>query len=146
VAVMRLAEQPSKIHTILVPAKNVTPQTIRTIQFALLFADVNQADVTVFHVSDRRATADSIAEFETGLSNILSNEQFQQTFKTRPHIASIVSDDVAGAILQASRGYDLLVLRSMRRRTAGGLTVSAVTTEVIKKSTCSMMLFGEPHS
>ena len=146
VAVMRLAEQPSQIRTILVPAKNVTPQTIRTIQFALLLADVNQADVTVFHVSDHRASADSIAEFEAGLSKILSNEQFQKTFKTRPHIASIVSDDVADAILYASQGYDLLVLRSMRRRTAGGLTVSDVTTEVIKKSTCSMMLFGEPHS
>jgi Kef-type K+ transport system membrane component KefB/nucleotide-binding universal stress UspA family protein len=146
VAVMRLMEQPSQIQTILVPAKNVTPQTIRTIQFALLFADVNQADVTVFHVSDRRATADSIAEFKAGLSNVLSNDQFQHTFKTRPHISSMVSDDVADAIVRASRGFDLVVLRSMRRRTAGGLAVSDVTTEVIKKSTCSMVLFGEPHS
>ncbi|WP_269544689.1 hypothetical protein [Dactylococcopsis salina] len=36
--------------------------------------------------------------------------------------------------------------RSLWRPTAGGLTVSDVTTEVINSLTCSLILFGEPHS
>jgi len=38
------------------------------------------------------------------------------------------------------------VLRSMRRRTAGGLSVSDVTHQVIDEATCSLVLFGEPHT
>ncbi|MEY3300171.1 MAG: hypothetical protein RLZZ597_3431, partial [Cyanobacteriota bacterium] len=33
-----------------------------------------------------------------------------------------------------------------RRRTVGGLSVSDVTHQVMDEATCSLMLFGEPHS
>jgi hypothetical protein len=39
-----------------------------------------------------------------------------------------------------------VILRSMRRRTAGGLAVSDVTHQVIDGLSCSLVLFGEPHS
>ncbi|TVQ22554.1 MAG: sodium:proton antiporter [Leptolyngbya sp. DLM2.Bin15] len=146
VAVMRLLDEPITMRRILVPVKNVTPQTIRTIQFALLFADVNQAEVTVLHVSDRRTQAESVTDFETSLSNVLSTGSFQNSFKTRPAISSLISEDVAGTIIKASTGYDLVILRSIRRRTAGGLAVSDVTTEVVNQLSCSLVLFGEPHS
>jgi nucleotide-binding universal stress UspA family protein len=146
VAVMRLLDEPMTMRRILVPVKNVTPQTIRTIQFALLFADVNQAEVTVLHVSDRRTLAESVTDFETSLSNVLSTGSFQNSFKIRPAISSLISEDVAGTIIKASTGYDLVILRSIRRRTAGGLAVSDVTTEVVNQLTCSLVLFGEPHS
>ncbi|HEY9816953.1 MAG TPA: cation:proton antiporter [Candidatus Obscuribacterales bacterium] len=146
VAVMRLLDEPITMQRILVPVKNVTPQTIRTIQFALLFADVNQAEVTVLHVSDRRTLAESVTDFETSLSNVLSTGSFQNSFKIRPAISSLTSEDVAGTIIKASTGYDLVILRSIRRRTAGGLAVSDVTTEVVNQLTCSLVLFGEPHS
>ncbi|NES77290.1 MULTISPECIES: hypothetical protein [unclassified Okeania] len=45
-----------------------------------------------------------------------------------------------------ARYFDLVILRSMRRRTAGGLAVSDVTNEVLKELNCSLVLFGEPHS
>lgn len=146
VAVMRLLDEPMTMRRILVPVKNVTPQTIRTIQFALLFADVNQAEVTVLHVSDRRTLAESVTDFETSLSNVLSTDSFQTSFKIRPAISSLISEDVAGTIIKASTGYDLVILRSIRRRTAGGLAISDVTTEVVNQLTCSLVLFGEPHS
>lgn len=146
VAVTRLLDKPTNMHNILVPVKNVTPQTVRTIQFALLFADMNQATVTIFHVIDRRTAPELVAEFEKTLQDVLSQDQFQRSFKTLPTISSLVSDDVPHAILKASQGFDLVILRSMRRRTAGGLAVSDVTTEVIKKLTGSVVLFGEPHS
>ncbi len=61
-------------------------------------------------------------------------------------IQVLVHDNVSDALLKASQSFDLVVLRSMRRRTAGGLAVSDVTTEMIKSLTCSFILFGEPHS
>jgi Kef-type K+ transport system membrane component KefB/nucleotide-binding universal stress UspA family protein len=146
VAVMRLLDEPVTMQRILVPVKNVTPQTIRTIQFALLFADVNQAAVTVLHVSDRRAVAESVSDFETSLTNVLSTSSFQNSFKSRPTLDLVTHDDAADAILKAAIDYDLVILRSIRRRTAGGLSVSDVTTQVVNQATCSLILFGEPHS
>ena len=55
-------------------------------------------------------------------------------------------DDPGAVILKAARYVDLVILRSMRRRTAGGLAVSNVTQQVLQGLTGSVVLFGEPHS
>jgi Kef-type K+ transport system membrane component KefB len=142
VAVTRLLDDPMNIRRILVPVKNITPQTIRTVQFALLLADTNQAVVTALHVGDRHTPSEAIAEFEAELTRILA--QFET--KAQADIKIATGDDPAQAILRAAQGEDLVILRSVRRRTAGGLTVSDVTTRVINHLTCSVVLFGEPHS
>lgn len=142
VAVTRLLEEPIDIHHILVPVKCLTPQTIRTVRFAQLFADTNQATVTLLHVSDRRTPPEQVAEFEADLAKVLLQDgpAVQAQIKTVPH------DDAAQVITQVAETHDLVILRSMRRRTAGGLAVSDVTTRVIKDLRCSVVLFGEPHS
>ncbi|MFP3345073.1 hypothetical protein R0J87_21575, partial [Halomonas sp. SIMBA_159] len=61
-------------------------------------------------------------------------------------IKTIAYDPTAEVIIRAARSFDLVVLRSLRRRTAGGLAVSDVMTEVVNSLTCSLILFGEPHS
>lgn len=141
VAVLKLLEAPIDIHRILVPVKNITPQAIRTIRFAQLFADSNQAEVMLLQVCDRRTSREQINEFESQLSTILALGP-----EVKSKIQVLVYDNVAEALLKASQSCDLVVLRSMRRRTAGGLAVSDVTTEMIKGLTCSFILFGEPHS
>ena len=55
-------------------------------------------------------------------------------------------DDVAGVIVRASYAFDLVVIRDRRQRTAGGLAVSDVMSGVIQELTCSLVLFGDPHS
>lgn len=142
VAVTRLLDDPITIRRILVPVKNITPQTIRTVQFALLLADTNQGTVTVLHVSDRHTPTEAIAEFEAELKRLLAQFETQ----VQPEIKTVAGDDPAQVILRMAQGEDLVILRSVRRRTAGGLTVSDVTTRVIKQLTCSTVLFGEPHS
>ncbi|MBS0017187.1 MAG: cation:proton antiporter [Arthrospira sp. SH-MAG29] len=141
VAVLKLLEAPIDIHRILVPVKNITPQAIRTIRFAQLFADSNQAEVMLLQVCDRRTSKEQVNEFESELSTILSSGP-----QVKSDIQVLVHDNVSDALLKASQSFDLVVLRSMRRRTAGGLAVSDVTTEMIKSLTCSFILFGEPHS
>ncbi|MBZ8181518.1 cation:proton antiporter domain-containing protein [Oscillatoria salina] len=142
VAVMRLLEEPINIRQILVPVKNITPQTLRTIRFAQLFADTNKAQITCLHVGSRAMTAEQIYIFESELAEILSQSHPQVDLI----IKTIRSDEPAEAILKAARSFDLVILRSLRRRTVAGLAVSDVTTRVISQLSSSLILFGEPNS
>ncbi|MDY7016160.1 MAG: universal stress protein, partial [Cyanobacteriota bacterium] len=142
VAVTRLLEDPVKMRRILVPIKSITPQAIRVIRFAQLFADTNQATVTLLHVCDRATPPPNIAAFETELQQIVDLGEIQVNLT----IKTVASDNVPRAILRNARSFELVILRSVRRRTVGGLAVSDVTTQVLKKLTRSLILFGEPHS
>ncbi len=142
VAVMRLLDQPDNLHRLLVPVKNLSPATINVIEFAQLFANANQASVTLLHVCDRSSSAVQIALFRQELTQVID----QSGLSVKCKIKVISHDDVAKVILRASSAFDLVILRSFRRRTAGGLGVSDLTTELLKKLTCSLVLFGEPHS
>ena len=143
VAVMRLLEEPINIHQILVPIKNITPQSIRTIRFAQLFAETNQANITLLHISDRSSTKEEIHNFEKELSIAVENQiQPQITID----IKILRQDDIAGGIITQANDHDMVVLRFTRRRTAGGLAVSDVTHQAINNLNCSVVLYGEPTS
>lgn len=142
VAVTRLMDEPMNMHRILVPVKNLSPQTLRTVWFAQLFADANEAQIELLHVCDRRTPPEQIDRFELELSKALSDSPLSVS----THIKTIAHDDVTKVILRAARSADLVILRSVRRRTAGGLAISNVTTQVIQDLACSVVLFGEPHS
>lgn len=141
VAVTRLLTEPIDIYRILVPMKDVTAQAVRTVRFAQIFADTHGASVTLLHVCDRHTPADVIQAFESSLGKVMADGP------AIPWDAQIVPhDDPTVIILELAQTYDMVVLRSMRRRTAGGLAVSDVTHQVIDEATCSLVLFGEPHS
>jgi Kef-type K+ transport system membrane component KefB/nucleotide-binding universal stress UspA family protein len=142
VAVTRLLNSPTKIQRILVPVGNFTPQTIGAVRFAQILADVNQAQVVLLHVCDRRTPQAQVSKFESQLSEIASQSKLQ----VNTSIKTIVNDDIARVIIREAEAFDLVVMRSTRYRTAGGLAVSEVTTEVIKELNCSIVLLGEPHS
>ncbi len=140
VGVMRLLEQPINIEQVLVPIKNSTSQSLRTIRFARLFAEANQAIITLLHICDRSTSQNEIELFEQQLKNSLKPIDI----KTQTEIKILRHNDAAEAILTAANDYDLVVLRSMRRRTAGGLAVSDISDRVIRQLKCSFILFGEP--
>ncbi|PZV20829.1 MAG: sodium:proton antiporter [Leptolyngbya sp.] len=141
VAVARLLTEPIDIHRILVPMKNVTPQAARTVRFAQIFAGTHKASVTLLHVCDRHTPNDQVKALEDALAKLMANgPQISWTLQT------LENDNPAEVILETAHDYDLIVLRSMRRRTAGGLSVSDVTHQVIDEATCSLVLFGEPHT
>ncbi|BAY82853.1 sodium/hydrogen exchanger [Calothrix parasitica NIES-267] len=143
IAVMRLLDEPINIHSVLVPVRNITPEILRAIQFAQLFADTNQASVTLLHVRPRKTSDKEIALFESELSEYLSNSKSQKEVVIR----TIRHDDVAKVIIKESNSYDMIILRSVHRRTAGGLAVSDVSNKLLSSiNNCSMVLFGEPHS
>jgi nucleotide-binding universal stress UspA family protein len=64
----------------------------------------------------------------------------QLEIQVKPH------DNVSQAILEAAQGYDLVVLRSIRRRTsAGGLALGDITAQLVAALTCSIVMLGEPQ-
>jgi Kef-type K+ transport system membrane component KefB/nucleotide-binding universal stress UspA family protein len=141
VAVTRLQKAPVDMRRILLPVKTMTPQTIRIIRFGQIFADTHEATITLLHVSDRRLSPTEVDAFKQALSEVLlTGPQVNHAIKFIRH------DDPGAVILKASRHVDLVILRSMRRRTAGGLAVSDVTHQVLAGLTCSVVLFGEPHT
>lgn len=143
VAVVQLLDDPINIHQILVPVKNIDQKTLNTIRFASIFANNNQASLTLLHVHDRKVTKNQIETFKSALSIAIEKiaSQIPLTIKTLRY------PDAAQAILHTVEkyDYDLVILRSVRRRTAGGLAVSDVTTAVMKKITQSVIIFGEPQ-
>ena len=141
VAVMRLQTEPTDIHRILVPVRDLMPKTIHTVRFAQLFADAHHASVTLVHVCDRRTPKSRMDAFKQDLEAIVAHDKLQ----TVDRIKTIAHDDVTQTLLRLGENFDLVILRSMRRRTAGGLMVSDVTTKLIRELACSIVLFGEPH-
>ncbi|MCC5597879.1 cation:proton antiporter domain-containing protein [Nostoc favosum] len=142
VAVTRLLSSPKTIQRILVPVGDLTRQTIGALRFAQILADVNQAEVVLLHVSARKTPPTRVENFVSQLSDITSKGQLQ----VNTNIQTIRGDDVARTIIRESQAFDLAVLRSVRYRTAGGLAVSEVTTQLLRELKCSIVLLGEPHS
>ncbi|TAF07517.1 MAG: sodium:proton antiporter [Nostocales cyanobacterium] len=142
VAISRLVESPSRIQRILVPIENLITPTLTAVQFAQTLADANQSQVTVLNVCDRRTSPSQIAARRSHLSQLVS----KLTLPNPPDIQIITHENVAQAILQAARLYDLVVLPFIRNRTSpGGLAISDVTTELARQLTCSIIILGEPQ-
>ncbi|MEM6753305.1 MAG: cation:proton antiporter, partial [Cyanobacteria bacterium P01_C01_bin.38] len=141
VAVTRLVESPSKIQRILVPVENLTAPILQPLRFATLLGESNQAQVTVLNVCDRRTSSSKISHRRSQLSLLVS----KLGLSNPPEVQIIAHENVAVAILQAARLYDLVVLPFIRNRTIpGGLAISDVTTQLASQLTCSIVMLGEP--
>ena len=140
IAVMRLLKEPVNIHQLLVPIKILNAQARLTIEFAQLFAETNQATITLLHVCDRYTSVAELKALETNL---------QLAAATKPLLDVAVKiirhDNTTEAILAQAQNHDLVILRSTRLRTAGGLAVSDVSDRLVKQLDSSFILFGEPH-
>ncbi|MEH2166507.1 MAG: cation:proton antiporter [Nostoc sp.] len=142
VAVTRLVESPKKIQRILVPIENLTAPTLQPVQFAQMLAEANQSHITVLNVCDRRTSSSKIAWRRSHLSLLVS----KLALANAPEIQIMAHENVAQAILQAARLYDLVVLPFIRNRTSpGGLAISDVTTQLARQLTCSIIMLGEPQ-
>ena len=143
IAVTKLLDDPSKIKKILVPVKNIDLKSLHTIRFASILADSNQATITLLHVYDMQMSKAQIKRFSSRLELAMEEIVPQINF----NIKKIRHSEAAEAILRIAHKYefDLVVLRSIRRRTAGGLGMSDVTTQVMQKLKRSFIIFGEPH-
>lgn len=151
VAVARLLDSPSKIERILVPVENLTKQAMRPLRFAQILAAANEAQVTLFHVCDRRASESKIAWTRSQLALLIS----KMNLRSSPEIQITPHDNIARAILQAAKDYDLVVLRSpnrvfageslRQRNHAGALPISDITSDLIEQLSGSIVMISEPQ-
>jgi Kef-type K+ transport system membrane component KefB len=142
VAVTRLLDEPKNFRRILVTVKNLMPKELRAVRFAQVLAEVNQAHLTLLHACATSTPPDQQQELHTRLRAATDPEmrQVQQT------VVVVPNDDPAAAVLGRSDEFDLVIVRSIRRRTTGGLAISQVTRELVRKLNCSVVMLGEPHS
>ena len=140
IAVMRLQQEPIDIHSVLVPIKSLNARSKLTIEFALLFAETNQAAITLLHISDRSYPASEVLTLEKQLQNLVTEHpQLEIVVKVIRH------DNTTESILAEAKHHDLVILRSTRLRTAGGLVVSDISDRLVHQLDSSFILFGEPH-
>jgi len=143
VAVVKLLDEPRNLRKILVPVKTIDLKTLNAIALACILAESNRGSITLLHVHDRHLGKNHIETFKNALQLGVQQiaPQIPITIKTLRY------SNPSEAIVRTAQklNFDLVILRSIRRRTAGGLAVSDVTTEVIKSLTRSVIIFGEPH-
>ena len=139
VAVMRLLKEPVDIHQILLPIKSFDAQARLTIEFAQLFAETNQAAITLLHISDRQTPVAEVNALETELQLFVSELESNVDIAVK-----IMRHDktIEGILTQAEK-HDLVILRSTRLRTAGGLAVSDISDRLVRQLDRSFVLFGE---
>ncbi|BCX11808.1 MAG: sodium:proton antiporter [Thermosynechococcus sp.] len=142
VAITRLLDDPENIRSILVPTRDLSPKTLRIISFAQALGSASQAKVMLLHVALPNTPYEQMAQFEEDLRQILQEAKGASPLDV--HIKTVASSDIARAILEEAALYDLVLMRSIRRGTAGGLAVSDITTQVLRKLQTSIILFGEP--
>ncbi len=142
VAVTRLLQSPATIKQILVPIENLTTQALRPVKFARMLASTNNAQVTLLHICDRRSSPSKIAWMNSQLSLMVSKLSLEGLVE----IKIIPHDNIASAIVAAAKEYDLVVLRSLQKRTNTGiLALSDVNTQLVTTITGSIVMLGEPQ-
>ncbi len=141
VAISRLLDSPLQVRRILIPLKSPDRRAIPPIQFAAILAAANQAIITLLHVCDRHASEAAIAWNREQFA--LLAERYAPGMAVEIAIQSAA--DPAPAIAQFAQGYDLVILRTFRRRTsAGGLAIGDVSGRLVQLLRCSMVTIGEP--
>lgn len=146
VAVTRLLNSPLSIQRILVPVENLTTSALRPVRFAQILAEANQAQVTLLHICEPRTSQSKITWVRSQLELLVAKiapSAPSLEIQVQPH------DNVTQAILNTaqSQSYDLVVLRSLRRREGvDNLAIGEVTTPLLQQLTCSVVMLGEPQS
>ncbi len=141
VIVARLLTSPMQFKNILLPIENPSPLTIRVLRFAQVLAAANQGRVTVLHVC---------SPFASEVHRLRLQKQLEMLVSKLPvgdcqiEVQVLVRESVVGTIAKAAHAYDLVILRSQRRRRASGLNLGSNTHPLLARLGGSVILVGEP--
>ena len=141
VVVARLLTSPTQFKRILLPIENPSPLTIRVLRFAQVLAAANRGRVTVLHVCDPFASESHRLRLQKQLEMLVSS---LPVGNCQLEVQVLVRESVVGTIAKAARSYELVILRSQRRRRASGLNLGRNTHPLLSRLTGSVILVGEP--
>ncbi len=142
VVVAKLQVPPAQLKNILLPIENPSPLTARVLRFAQVIASANRGRVRLVHVC---------STFSSERYRVRVQRQLEQLIAELPaadctlEVRVLVQENVVGAIAKAAQNYDLVILRSQRRRTGTGLTLGTLTQPLLSRIHNSVILVGEPH-
>ncbi|MFE4104745.1 cation:proton antiporter domain-containing protein [Almyronema epifaneia] len=142
VVVARLLESPTQLKTILLPIENPSLLALRALRFAQVLATVNQAKITLLHVCSPRASQISRTRLQKQLDMLVER---LPAADCPIEVQLLARDNVVATIEKTARSYDLVILRSQRRRVGNGLSIGANTTPLLERLQGSVILVGEPH-
>ncbi|MEN9201934.1 MAG: cation:proton antiporter [Thermostichus sp. DG_1_6_bins_120] len=140
VAVARLQQPPHKMQRILVALENFRSQSARSVRLAQILAAANQAEMTLVHVCPLATTEADRQWLASQLQLLAESSHFGSG-----QVKVLAGDDIAKTLLKEAEGFDLVVLPSFRRRNRSGtLSLSDITTTVLERLHCSLVMIGEP--
>ncbi|WP_121969137.1 cation:proton antiporter [Leptolyngbya sp. BC1307] len=142
VVVAKLLNPPATFKTILIPIENPSVMTLRVLRFAQVLAIANQAKITLLHVCSPRTSEIHRTRLKKQLEILVDR---LPPGSRSINIELLVRENVVSAIAKAARSYDLVIVRSQRRRSSNGLTMGANTTPLLEQLPGSTILVGEPH-
>lgn len=142
VVVARLLSSPAQFKNILLPVENPSPLTLRVLRFAQVLAAANQGKVTLLHVCSSFSSEIHRARLQKQLDLLIAQ---LPAADCKIETALLVRDNLVGAIAKIAHRYDLVILRSQRRRVGGGLSIGTSTSPLLARLSQSVILVGEPH-
>jgi Kef-type K+ transport system membrane component KefB/nucleotide-binding universal stress UspA family protein len=142
VVVARLLESPTHLKNILLPVETPSPTMLRVLRFAQVLASANQGQITLLHVCSPRVSNIRYTRLQKQLDTLVESLPAAEcTIETQ----LLKGDAPVETITKAACNYDLVILRSQRRRVGNGLSMGASTTPLLSKLKGSVILVGEPH-
>jgi len=142
VVVARLLASPTQFRRILLPIETPSPLTGRVLRLAQVLAAANQGKVTLLHVCSPFVTQSYREALRSQLEALI--DQLPPA-DCHIEVVLIVKDNWIAGIVQFAQGYDLVVLRSQRRRVGSGLSLATTTRPLLERLSGSVILVGEPY-
>ena len=142
VVVSRLLKPPADLVNILLPIENPSPLTVRVMRFAQVLAAANQGRVTMMHVCSPFSSEDHRARLQRQLETLIMELPGSNC---TIEVQVMVRESVVATIAKAAPHYDVVVLRSQRRRTSPGFNIGSLAAPIISRIRNSVILVGEPH-
>jgi len=142
VIVARLLESPTQFRHVLLPIETPSPMTIRILRLAQVIAAANQGKVTLLHVCSPFSSQSYQRELRSQLEKLVHQ---LPAASCQIEVELLVRDNPIAGIVQFSQRYDLVVLRSQRRRTGSGLSLGTTTQPLLNQLKKSVILAGEPY-
>ena len=142
VVVSRLLKPPAELKNILLPIENPSPLTIRVMRFAQVLGAANQGRVVMVHVCSPFSSEAHRTRLQKQLETLIA-ELPASTCTIEVQV--IVRESIVATIAKAAQSYDVVVLRSQRRRTSPGFNLGSLTPPLVSRIQNSVILVGEPH-
>ena len=140
VAVARLLTSPLTIGRILIPVESINPVGLRPVHFAQSLITSNKTEITLLHVCPAGTSKERKAHLYQQLETIASRKLAGATVD----IKVTAQNNFVREILNASRYYELVILRSQRQRVGvDSLALGSTTKPLLENLNCSVVLLGE---